>query len=60
MYFAQIRDGGIFRELPLELGDDVDRVAGEAKVINVGGHGREGCAIQSDKGAGVGRTRFET
>ena len=36
VHLAEIRDREVFRELPLKLCDNADRVADEAEVINVG------------------------
>ena len=36
MCLTQIRDWEVFRELPLKLGNFVDRVADEAEVVNMG------------------------
>ena len=36
MCLTQIRDWEVFRELPLKLGNFVDRVADEAEVVDMG------------------------
>ena len=60
MCLAQIRDWEVFHKLPLKLGNFIDWIADEAKVVNIGKDEGEISVVWLDEDIGISVARFET